>query len=716
MARFFCAVIFVEFFLSAGRAFAGACPTGADYLSQAMDAQKAPLVTLASLGVTDCYYISAAGSDSNTGADEGHPWAHLPGMGNCTSNCAAATPGLGSGFIFRGGETWGGASIGIAWNWSGSATNPIYIGVDKAWYAGSSWARPIWTCDGSTCVGADDANFFNGSIRSYLIVDNFEVTGLFTTSANTDVHYFLTCGQHDTVENIYAHGWKTDVTGAGAGGSVFSNGCGEPNTGSVYRYNIADGIDSSQNMMTFAATNIPIAYGNYMRYLVTGIDGLGDDWHDNICEYQVQGPVTEHQDCFYHVSQSSTPHSLIYNNIARHDENPLLGGAVKLWLNGNAPCPYGGSVDSCISYAFNNLLYDNYNGNMLDTGGHWAQNYGTWYIFNNTIQCGIDTVMGDCSELADNGNGETTSSTSLAVGTGTKTLELNTTNYDLANGSPAFLWNGNELDPPNWMKGTITSYDSATQTVTMDVTSTRGSGTYASWSLGGQMTLIRSNNHYVSTGSEPPANHCTHYACSQTGDLVQSLSAANGEGYLSASPEPFEPTKATGGTVGAGMNEESLCATIASLDEAAGAACRSSTGYACTYDTSDHTVSCPAITPIARPTSARWDVGAYQCVPQGDGGCAGQSPPVREGGLADAASGDGGLPNAAIGRDGGARDGEGKAGAPGVENATASPGGCGCHTASRKDGTSRALLGFALAGLLVARRRRLVPGNVAVGV
>jgi hypothetical protein len=702
------AAIFTVFFLRVASAFAGgACPTAANYLSQSMDAQGLPLVTLASLGVTSCYYISAAGSDSNTGTDEGHPWAHLPGMSNCTSACAAATPGPGMGFIFRGGDTWGGASIGIAWNWSGSAANPIYIGVDKAWHAGSSWTRPIWTCNGSTCIGADTASFFNGSTHSHLIVDNFEVTGLFTTPANINVHYFVVCGEYDTMENIYAHGWGTNVTGAGAGGGVFSNGCGVPNTGDVYRYNIADGVDSSQNMMTFAYADIPIAYGNIMRYVVTGIDGVGDNWHDNTCEYQVQGPVSEHQDCFYHVAQSTSPHSLIYNNIARHDENPLLGGAVKLWLNGNAPCPYGAAVDACVSYAFNNILYDNFIGNTLDTGGHWAQNYGTWYIFNNTLQCGIDSVMGDCSELADNGNGETTSSTSLAVGTGPKTLRLNTANFGLANGAPAFLWNGYELAPPNWMKGTITSYDSTTQTLEINVTSTGGGGTYASWSLGGQMTLLRSNNHYISTGSQPPANKCTHYNCSQTNDLVQAISAANGQGYTSASIDAFEPTRAAGATIGAGANEQSLCATIAGIDEAAGIACQSSTGYACTYHTSDHTMSCPATTKIARPASGRWDVGAYQCAVEGDGGCASQAPPVVDGGDADVTvvGNDGGSvePDAATASDPGS---DAATGNESGNHDTGGSGGCGCHAAPREGRAPGALFGIGPAGMLAVRRRR----------
>jgi hypothetical protein len=65
MARLLRAAIVMACFLSAGSAFAagGTCSSGANYLNATTGAK----VTLASLGVTSCYYISAAGSDSNTG-------------------------------------------------------------------------------------------------------------------------------------------------------------------------------------------------------------------------------------------------------------------------------------------------------------------------------------------------------------------------------------------------------------------------------------------------------------------------------------------------------------------------------------------------------------------------------------------------------------------------------------------------------------------------
>ena len=397
MARFFRAAIFMLIFLYAGRAFAagGTCPSGANYLNSI-----GQLVTLTSLGVTNCYYITADGSDSNDGLSEasGHPWAHLPGMSTCTGNCAAVTPAAGMGFIFRGGDTWNGSNLGINWNWGGTATSPIYIGVDPAWHSGSSWSRPIWTCGGADCSGATAAYYFQSS-KSYITVDNIEVPGFFVSSTNTGAYIFGACGANQIYENIYAHGWSTNVGPIGTVGTVFHGGCGNDITGTTFRYNVLDGSDTSQNMMTGIYPVIPIAYGNVIRYVVTGIDGPGDIWHDNLVEYLVQSTVTSHQDGMYHVTQYSVPNSLIYNNVIRNTTNPLTAGAVKLWLNGNAACPYS----SCTSYAFNNVIYNNYPGNMVDVGGHEAVNYGTWYIFNNTFDCGMDSVLGPCA-IGDQGN------------------------------------------------------------------------------------------------------------------------------------------------------------------------------------------------------------------------------------------------------------------------------------------------------------------------
>jgi hypothetical protein len=396
MARVLRAAILIACFLYAGRVFAagGTCPSGADYPSPTT---FGPNVTLADLGITNCYFVAANGSDSNSGTSESSPWAHLPGMPACTGNCKAVTPTGGTGFILRGGDTWNNSNFPINWQWAGSSGNPIYIGNDPNWSSGGSSARPIWNGGGTSAYAGNMLTI--KTKPGNVIVDNIEVTGLYSSATSgSGPNYLSICTSNVTMERIYAHGW---VHNSGAtqniSAQVFSEGCGTNVSGSVIRYNIADGSDTSQDFMMFAYSAIPIAYGNYMYKVQTGIDGCGDNWHDNMVDTLVQ-PVSgaAHQDGLYHMTPCGYQNGLvtIYNNVVRNITWSGSGGAVKFWLNGNGGFPSNVTA----GYAFNNVIYNNVPGNTFDTGRSNAGsvNYGTWYIFNNTVACGTDSEPGVC--------------------------------------------------------------------------------------------------------------------------------------------------------------------------------------------------------------------------------------------------------------------------------------------------------------------------------
>jgi hypothetical protein len=515
----------------------GSCPTSANYLPAYSSSSVFPetLVTLASLGVTNCYYIAANGSDSNDGLSEanGHPWAHLPGMSTCTGNCAALTPSANMGFILRGGDTWSGSNLGIVWKWGGSSNNPIYIGVDPGWYSGSAWTRPVWTCGGTTCSGETASYFFNAS-QPYIILDNIEMTGLAETSLVSPA-FVCSGNSNQTYENLYWHGWK-HISLPTIQGKLETNargfGCGSAGA-AVYRYSVADGTDTSQDMMVISQGIIPVAYANVFRYVQTALDGCGDNWHDNLFEYMApsvsQGGA--HQDALFQYGPCSQSVVFMYNNVVRHVTWAGSGGAVKFWMSGN-------NANTATGYAFNNVIYDNSVGNIVDTGGHFAVNYGTWYFFNNTIQCGTDSAMGSCV-LGDAGNKQ-----------------------------------NNQYN-------------------------------------GGRMVLHLSNNHWITTG---PVLTCVQatWTCTEINDVQQTLSRAKAQGYTSKSAYAFQPTSARGSTVGTGVTDSSLCTAVSAIDASAGTACGNATGYACSYNSTNHAVTCPALTPLSR--GGTWDKGAYQYI------------------------------------------------------------------------------------------------------
>lgn len=91
------------------------------------------------------------------------------------------------------------------------------------------------------------------------------------------------------------------------------------------------------------------------------------------------------------------------------------------------------------------------------------------------------------------GRAETTSTTSFAVGTGSKTFAV-----AHGFGPDALYWQvGTPLrvmdtaaPRTNWMQGTVTAIDTNAQTVTLNITSTAGSGTKTAWTI--------SPRHYIS--------------------------------------------------------------------------------------------------------------------------------------------------------------------------------------------------------------------------
>ena len=159
------------FFLFATGAWGqGACPTAIGTLDQ-----NGNPVTLAQRGITKCFYISTSGSDSNTGTTESSPWAHSPGMANCTATCASAPKGPGTGYIFKNGDTWTGSDVALGMGQTsslrGSSWNaPIYWGAaDPNWGSGN---RAIFDCQSGLKSVAWGGG---GNVSNWIILDNIEI-------------------------------------------------------------------------------------------------------------------------------------------------------------------------------------------------------------------------------------------------------------------------------------------------------------------------------------------------------------------------------------------------------------------------------------------------------------------------------------------------------------------------------------------------------------
>ena len=527
-------------------------------------------------GITSCFFISAVGADTNTGTSEAASWLHAPGMTNCASTCASTIPAAGEGFIFKGGDTWhfgnSGASpyVGACsqyaatcwlWQWGGSSGSPIYIGVDKSWFTGGSWTRPIMTGDNplSTSVVAscsyDESGLvwmlLDGPTVNYVTVDNFEWPGKcwsvsgYGSNAGSSIYDYQ--GLNNSFINNYFHGWT--LTAGAIDNNEMING-NDPTlaSGTTISYNVFDGSDSSQGTTAlacqYAVNGSPCTSGmaigidaynvdhNVFRYLSNGwIAGNTHDVHDNLFEY-LYNPITG---CWSSTGKncSSGPNDGPHPNIFNTD----------------------GNASGVTDYFYNNVVRNNF------------QNVGMWfnvpvglYFFNNVVWGSGSIGPQNCVTI----NNNTSSAVSVYVYNNTFDFPC-TFRFDQANG-PAPAFNG---------------------------------------------TAYFENNHLIGYANLGALRLCdTGATCTFTdrgSEIVQTESTANGQGYVTGNN--YAPTLITNATVGAGANLTSSCSTFS----ADSMLCNGTTAGVVEQAGSGGMVAVsPAIIINARPGSGAWDVGAYQ--------------------------------------------------------------------------------------------------------
>jgi hypothetical protein len=536
----------------------GPCPTGSHYLDP-----TGKQVTLSSLGITSCYYVSASGSDANDGTTQATAWLHAPQMPSCSGQCATVqnqSNGIppGTGIILRGGDTWhmGNSSAtpytGGVWNFNsgqspmGTSSNPIYVGVDPTWYIGASWARPVLTGDNpankspvGSCpyqIGTQNS-FIELSALQYYIVDNLEMTGLCQQDTAQPFHHdvYVSYGSLRgpvTFQNLYIHGW-THLPFAYSNGdgrcvsdpavcfNIFAfngSGGGGVTPGETIQSSVVDGADSDAIGAGLCFGGFYNVFNSVFRYTSQCITSTQHLFHDNLYEYFVENG---HSNLLESVSEFQGTNA-IYNNIFRHIQNTCVSGCgVAFW-----PMPSVGQTD----YFFNNV----------------ASDVGPLEFFN----------------VGQNGG--------------------------VAQGSLVLLSNTWQLNGP-------------------------GSGLDCSTQVG-SAPISTVNMHVISADAAAFSSSCQFVANST--NLYKTNAQATAGGYTSTETYQFSPPAKNAYTVGAGTDGQSYCTTLkASSDplvQAAGSACQSDTTSACTYDSATHSVSCPARTVVARSSNAAWDVGAYQ--------------------------------------------------------------------------------------------------------
>jgi hypothetical protein len=271
--------------------------------------------------------------------------------------------------------------------------------------------------------------------------------------------------------------------------------------------------------------------------------------------------------------------SQVYNNVIKNVTSGIVTsedimhdnwiGPVWLGFQGGHRNGVQVAGNENLSYilAYNNVLTQVQNGGM---GGFWLEqgstNAGvTAYVFNNLLFPGTGTGAG--------------------LGEGMQFCQ------EGSSCGPFYAFN-NTMESQFALSGSMTSSSVANLYNNHCIGQTACPNNEGSWTVHETTNLVQ---------------------CSGTGTrCVDANSSPHFDQYTDSQTYADSPVASTNSTVGAGTNEQSLCTTIAGLNAAAGTACQNSNGYACSYNTSNHTVSCPIKTLVARPASTGWDIGAYQ--------------------------------------------------------------------------------------------------------
>ena len=112
----------------------------------------------------------------------------------------------------------------------------------------------------------------------------------------------------------------------------------------------------------------------------------------------------------------------------------------------------------------------------------------------------LPTFVTECNAVAaamDLNDTISTSSTSLAIGTGSKSLTVETSKSFQVGMSVKIAH-----DSTNWMHGEVTSYDTGTGALVVNVTTVKGSGTETSWTVTLSGPIALEKCHRLGSGIE----------------------------------------------------------------------------------------------------------------------------------------------------------------------------------------------------------------------
>lgn len=174
-------------------------------------------VWVVSVASAATYYIDfAGGNDSFNGTSKATAWKRHPYMAGFTGSFTHAA---GDQYIFKGGVTWDQTCFTMTLLGSGSSgAGSDYYGVDKTWFTGGAWSRPVW----DRAYVASGTDLLNLGNTNYITIDNIELKRLNASIPDGEglINTGGGGGYFTTIKNCYLHGWRTNQSTDGAHGAI----------------------------------------------------------------------------------------------------------------------------------------------------------------------------------------------------------------------------------------------------------------------------------------------------------------------------------------------------------------------------------------------------------------------------------------------------------------------------------------------------------------
>ena len=194
------------------------------------------LVLCASAAQAATYYIDySVGSDVNNGTSKAAPWKRHPYMKGFAGSYAHTA---GDRFIFKGGVTWPVTVFQFHIIAGGSSdSNRDYYGVDKTWFQGTAWTRPLFDFQNTLiATGWSQASGVNIDNSSYITIDNLEMANHRAPLSINGVSSWGTCtlliynaSNYITISNCLIRDWDLPTpvpNGSDGGGGIYYLGTG----------------------------------------------------------------------------------------------------------------------------------------------------------------------------------------------------------------------------------------------------------------------------------------------------------------------------------------------------------------------------------------------------------------------------------------------------------------------------------------------------------